>query len=53
MKKLLRLLGDEEGAAMVEYGLLVGLIAVVALTAVQLLGTNVAAKFQALATALS
>jgi pilus assembly protein Flp/PilA len=36
---------DEQGAALVEYGLLVGLIAVVALTAVTSLGTTVKAAF--------
>jgi pilus assembly protein Flp/PilA len=32
---------DESGASLVEYGLLVGLIAVVAITAVSALGTKV------------
>lgn len=36
---------DEEGAMLVEYGLLLGLIALVALTAVQLFGRNVAMLF--------
>ena len=31
---------DEEGATMVEYGLMVALIAVVCITAVALIGTN-------------
>lgn len=35
----------ERGAAMVEYALLVALIAIVALTALQLLGSNVSANF--------
>lgn len=35
----------ERGAAMVEYALLVALIAIVALTALQLLGSNVSASF--------
>lgn len=43
---------EEEGATMVEYGLMVALIAVVALLAVTALGVNVAAKFQAIADAL-
>ena len=36
---------DEEGASMVEYGLLVALIAVVVIGAVTLLGTNINTKF--------
>lgn len=36
---------DEEGATMVEYGLLVALIALVALTAVQTLGSNISTLF--------
>ena len=40
-----RLKRDEKGATAVEYGLMVGLIAVVIIAAVQLLGTNVKAAF--------
>ena len=40
---------EDEGATMVEYGLMVALIAVVAMGAVQLLGVDIAAKFQAIA----
>ena len=36
---------DEEGATMVEYGLLVALIALVALGAVQTVGTNISTLF--------
>jgi pilus assembly protein Flp/PilA len=43
---------EERGATMVEYGLMVALIAVVALLAVTALGVNVAAKFQAIADAI-
>jgi pilus assembly protein Flp/PilA len=39
------MLRDEEGATMVEYGLLVALIAVVALAGVSLLGINVNTLF--------
>ena len=39
----------EEGATMVEYGLMVALIAVVCLAAVTLLGTNVQAVFNQIA----
>jgi len=42
----------EEGATMVEYGLMVALIAVVCITAVTLIGTNLNVKFNAIATAL-
>jgi pilus assembly protein Flp/PilA len=40
-----RLRGDEKGAALVEYGLLIGLIAVVCLVAVTTLGTEISAAF--------
>jgi pilus assembly protein Flp/PilA len=36
---------DEEGATMVEYGLLVALIALVALGAIQTLGINLSTMF--------
>lgn len=36
---------SEKGAAMVEYGLLVAFIAVIALVAVKVLGTNVSTLF--------
>ena len=42
----------QEGASLAEYGLLVGLIAVVAIGAVTALGVNVTAKIQAAANAL-
>lgn len=42
----------EEGATMVEYGLMVALIAVVCLTAVGLLGTNVRGVFDQIAAAV-
>jgi pilus assembly protein Flp/PilA len=40
-KTLRHVARDEQGAALVEYGLLVGLIAVVCITAIGILGTNV------------
>jgi pilus assembly protein Flp/PilA len=43
---------DKKGAALVEYGLLVGLIAVVVVGAVTTLGTDVLAKFTAINAAL-
>jgi pilus assembly protein Flp/PilA len=44
---------DEEGATAVEYGLMVALIAVVIITAVQTLGTNLNTKFQSAATGVA
>jgi pilus assembly protein Flp/PilA len=43
------LLRDEEGATMVEYGLLVALIAMVALAAIVLLGQNLSSLFNTVA----
>ncbi len=40
-----RFVRDERGATMLEYGLLVGLIAIVAVTAMTALGTNLTALF--------
>ena len=46
MKKFLaRLRRDDEGASLVEYGLLVALIAVACIVAVTLLGSNLATLF--------
>ena len=47
-----KLLGLEAGATMVEYGLMVALIAVVCLTAVSLLGTNLRDIFNQIAAAV-
>lgn len=44
--------GAKEGATMVEYGLMVALIAVVCLTAVSLLGTNLRDIFNQIAAAV-
>jgi pilus assembly protein Flp/PilA len=52
IEKIKNFLKDEEGASMVEYGLLVGLIAVVAIAAVTGVGTAVVTQFTAVATAL-
>jgi pilus assembly protein Flp/PilA len=49
MKKLMNFFKDEEGATMVEYGLMVALIAVVCIVAVALLGTNLSTKFTTVA----
>jgi pilus assembly protein Flp/PilA len=43
------LLRDEEGATMVEYGLLVALIAMVALAAIMILGQNLSSLFNTVA----
>ncbi len=40
---------DEEGASMVEYGLLISLIAVVAMIGVKALGTNVSTLYTTVA----
>jgi pilus assembly protein Flp/PilA len=53
MSKLLdRLRRDEKGAALVEYGMLVGLIAVICIVAVTALGTEVSTVFSIVASDL-
>ena len=49
VRSLFGLKTREEGATMVEYGLMVALIAVVCVTAVALLGTNIKAMFTTIA----
>jgi pilus assembly protein Flp/PilA len=46
------ILRDEKGATMVEYGLLVALIAVIALVAVQALGINLSTVFSGVASSV-
>jgi pilus assembly protein Flp/PilA len=54
MRKLInRFRRDDEGAALVEYGMLVGLIAVICVAAVTLLGHEVSSAFSYIASALS
>jgi pilus assembly protein Flp/PilA len=54
MRKLInRFRRDDEGAALVEYGMLVGLIAVICVVAVTTLGTEVSTAFSRIAAALS
>ena len=54
MQKLInRVRHDEQGAALVEYGMLVGLIAVICVVAVTTLGTEVSSAFSVIANALS
>jgi pilus assembly protein Flp/PilA len=49
---LQRLWSDESGATMVEYGLMIALIAVVCIGAVRVLGTNTQGSFNASANAM-
>jgi pilus assembly protein Flp/PilA len=49
MERLLSLLKDDHGASAVEYGLLVALIAAVIVGAVTLLGGNLKATFEYIA----
>ena len=44
---------DDEGAALVEYGMLVGLIAVICVVGVTTLGTEVSTAFSKIASALA
>lgn len=54
MKALIqRFINDESGATMVEYAIMVALIAIVALLAVQTVGQRVDAKFDTVASSLS
>lgn len=43
---------DDDGVTAIEYGLIAALIAVVCIAAMQLIGTNLNAKFEAIAAAL-
>ena len=52
MKKLFSLIRNEEGQDLAEYALLISLIALVAVAAVTLLGTQISAIFTAIAGAL-
>lgn len=47
-----KLSGDRSGATAIEYGLIAALIAVVIITAVAAIGTNLSDKFNSVATAL-
>ena len=44
---------DEEGATAIEYGLIASLIAIVIIIAVALVGTNLSATFNSIATHLT
>ena len=52
MNLISRFVRDESGATAIEYGLIAALIAVVIITALTTVGTNLTAKFNAVATAL-
>jgi pilus assembly protein Flp/PilA len=52
MSKIFAFLRDESGATAIEYGLIAALISVVIITAVKLVGTNLDATFNSIATAL-
>jgi pilus assembly protein Flp/PilA len=49
---LRKFLKDESGATAIEYGLIAALIAVVIITALTTVGTNLTASFTSVATAL-
>lgn len=49
---VLNVLASKRGAAMVEYALLAGLVAVVAMATLTTLGTNIKAQFDAIAVKL-
>jgi pilus assembly protein Flp/PilA len=51
--KLVSWAKDERGASMVEYALLVVLIAIIALVAISLAGQNVSSAFSTIATSLA
>ena len=53
MNRLHRIIRIEDGAALVEYGLLVGLLAVVCLVAVRAVGTEVSTALSHIASALA
>jgi pilus assembly protein Flp/PilA len=53
MKKLFQFIKDEEGASMVEYALLLALIAVVAITILTTMGSNVSSIFQTISDKLA
>lgn len=48
-----RFAGENDGAALAEYGLLIGLIAVVSIAAITLLGTDIQTAFTNIQAAIS
>ena len=52
MSLFIKLLHDDRGATAIEYGLIAALIAVAAISAFQLVGTNLSSTFNNIATQL-
>jgi len=52
MLTIIKLIKDEDGATAIEYGLIAALIAVAAIAAFQLVGTNLSGIFNTVATKL-
>ena len=52
LRTLVKLLRNEDGATAIEYGLIAALIAVAAIAAFQLVGTNLSTTFHNIATKL-
>ena len=52
IKSLTKLLRNDDGATAIEYGLIAALIAVAAIAAFQLVGTNLSSTFHNIATQL-
>jgi len=52
-KEITKFIHDEEGASAVEYGLIIGLIAVALVVILGSLGTGLQAKYQAACTAIT
>ena len=52
MNQLKRLIKEEEGQALTEYGLLVGLVALAVITVLTTLGSDIAALFTKISTKL-
>lgn len=53
LQKIMNFVRDEEGASAVEYGLIIGLIAVALVIILASMGTGLKAKFQAACTAIT
>jgi pilus assembly protein Flp/PilA len=53
MKKFMRFIKEEDGVTAIEYGLIAALIAVVIITAVTLVGTNLNGTFGRVSTELA
>ena len=52
MRKITKILNDEEGATAIEYGLIAALIAVAIITALRQLGLNLVEVFENISNAL-